>query len=467
MKPKHYDLTIPNDGSEPFINCKLNRKQYAEVLTDIVSLYSDGFVLAVNNKWGTGKTTFIKMWEQYLKKNEFKTLYFNAWENDFEKDVLVALLAELEVLRDTKTEDGFKKVLTKATPLLKKAGLGLVKGLAKKVGADELVQALIDGTAEATLQGLENEIESYTNRKKGIQDFRETLEAFVELLGKGKPVVFIIDELDRCRPSYAVEVLEQIKHLFSVSGIVFVLAIDKEQLGHAVRGVYGSDKIDADEYLRRFIDLEYSIPEPSIKEFTEYLFKYFGFDEFYDDIRNNTSALRNEKDNFLIVFQTLFTLVSAPLRVQEKMFSHIRLILKSFQKNQYSFPEIVTLLLYLKTYKFDLYKWVLNKRYTGQELLNEIELLFDNIIEEKEQNALSFAVARFVFTYCNYIESSGGKKMVKFNEGTTETYVDLKFTLNQAKFEKSFMVIYNDYNIDTIGLDWLFKRVELTEKLNN
>ena len=465
MKPKHFDIIIPNDGTEPFVNCKLNRKQYAEVLTDIVSLYSDGFVLAVNNKWGTGKTTFIKMWEQHLKNKDYKILYFNAWENDFQSDVLVALLAELEVLADTSAEAGFKKVLSKATPLLKKAGLGLVKGLAKKFGADEMMQAIIDGTAEATIDGLEDEIKSYTNRKKGIEEFRESLKAYVETLSNEKPVVFIIDELDRCRPNYAVEVLEQIKHLFSVEGIVFVLAIDKEQLGHAVRGVYGSDKIDADEYLRRFIDLEYSIPEPNIKEYTNYLFNYFGFDEFYNDQRNRSSSFSSEKTSFLVVFSTLFSINVPSLRIVEKMFSHIRLVLKSFSEDQYSFPELITLLLYIKTFEFELYKRILNKTYTAQELLNELDSLFINVIKEEEKNAIGYCVGRFVFTYCNYIEQSGGKKMVKLDNQKSKYCIDLKFILNQEQFQNSFINLSNDYNIDTIGLDWIFNRINLTEKL--
>ena len=61
MKIKHLDLTADIDKDNPFNNCKLDRKKYAEVLTNIVSSYSDGFVLAINNKWGTGKTTFVKM----------------------------------------------------------------------------------------------------------------------------------------------------------------------------------------------------------------------------------------------------------------------------------------------------------------------------------------------------------------------------------------------------------------------
>ena len=78
---------------------KPDREKYAKVLTDIIENYSTGFVLAINNKWGTGKTTFVKMWEQDLKNKSYKTLFFNAWENDFENSPLTALMGELKSLK--------------------------------------------------------------------------------------------------------------------------------------------------------------------------------------------------------------------------------------------------------------------------------------------------------------------------------------------------------------------------------
>lgn len=88
MNIKHNDIKI--DSEYPFINCKLGREKYANVLTSIVANYGDGFVLALNNKWGAGKTTFVKMWEQMLINKEYQTIYFNAWENDFEDNPLTA-----------------------------------------------------------------------------------------------------------------------------------------------------------------------------------------------------------------------------------------------------------------------------------------------------------------------------------------------------------------------------------------
>jgi ABC-type dipeptide/oligopeptide/nickel transport system ATPase subunit len=94
MKIKHQELEIPQDS--PFQHCKLDRKKYALILTDIVNTYSDGFVLAINNEWGTGKTTFVKMWQQYLNIESFQTVYFNAWENDFDSNPLVPIMSELK-----------------------------------------------------------------------------------------------------------------------------------------------------------------------------------------------------------------------------------------------------------------------------------------------------------------------------------------------------------------------------------
>lgn len=279
MKIKHHELEIQKDT--PFANCKLERQQYAEVLTEIVELYSDGFVLAINNEWGTGKTTFVKMWKQYLENNDFKTVYFNAWENDFDSNPLVAIMSELKPLINTKNKEVFKSVVNKGAVLAQNVLPAVIKAVAKKyIDVDEVSDAIENVTKGAT-QIFEEEIKEYTNKKKSIVDFRKELEKFIKKTDSSKPLIFIIDELDRCRPDYAVDVLEQMKHFFSVPGIVFVLSIDKNHLASSVRGYYGSENINTDEYLRRFIDLEYSIPLPSNKTFCKYLYEYYAFNDFF------------------------------------------------------------------------------------------------------------------------------------------------------------------------------------------
>ena len=83
MKIKHENI-FP-DEKNPFKHCKLDRQKYSDILISIIDSYPNGFVLALNNKWSTGKTTFVKMLQQKLINEDYTTLYFNAWENDFEK----------------------------------------------------------------------------------------------------------------------------------------------------------------------------------------------------------------------------------------------------------------------------------------------------------------------------------------------------------------------------------------------
>ena len=103
----------------------------------------------------------------------------------------------------------------------------------------------------------EVQYKEHKQQKKLKELFRKAL---IEYQTKEeKKIVIFIDELDRCRPTYAIEVLERIKHLFGVAGYVFVISLDKEQLSHSIATIYGA-KMDSNWYLRRFFDLEYKLP---------------------------------------------------------------------------------------------------------------------------------------------------------------------------------------------------------------
>src|SRR5690554_1488750 len=154
-----------------FADCKLDREKYADVLTDIVRTNPNGFVLAIDNKWGTGKTTFVNMWRNKLKKKEdFKTLYFNAWENDFENNPFVAITAELKELLGEEDSKTFKAVLEKKSMIAKSALPSILKNLAKKHGGEELAEAL-EKTSEGILASFGDDIQDYIERKKNIKDF--------------------------------------------------------------------------------------------------------------------------------------------------------------------------------------------------------------------------------------------------------------------------------------------------------
>ena len=399
MEIRHRDLII--DSENPFENCKLERRQYAHILTTIVESYAEGFVLAINNKWGTGKTTFVKMWEKHLQNSDFMTMHFNAWENDFEMEPLTAMLGELKKLIGKKEDKTFESLIEKGAVISKKIIPAITKYFAKKYLGDEAVD-MITSSAEAATEILNDEVNDYINKKEKLEDFKTELEIFIKDKSNDKPIVFIIDELDRCRPDYAVEVLEKVKHFFSVPGIVFVLSIDKEQLSYAIQGYYGSANIDTDEYLRRFIDIEYQLPDPSIEAYTEYLFEYYGFDEFFKK-RSFTNESREDKEEFIRFSTFIANEFHYTLRQQEKLFAQVRIILRTFYIKNSCFPDLVLMLIHLKFFHENLFDNIKKKKLTTQSLVDKIESLFKFDFFDENINRLVSVEALLVYMYHKYI----------------------------------------------------------------
>ena len=465
MKIKHQDLEIPQDN--PFSNCKLDRKQYAMILTDIVNTYADGFVLAINNEWGTGKTTFVKMWQQHLNNENFQTIYFNAWENDFDSNPLVAIMSELKTL--TKNGDkAFKSVIEKGAVIAKNVLPALLKGVAQKYIDTEILTDAIENITKGAAEILEEEIKEYANKKETITEFKKELEKFIKQSTNDKPLVFIIDELDRCRPTYAVEVLEQMKHFFSVHGIVFVLSIDKNHLASAVRGFYGSEQINTDEYLRRFIDLEYSIPQPSETIFSKYLFDYYLFNDFFTSAeRGKYREFQSDADMFLETANLLFNKSKATLRQQEKMFSQTRLVLKSFKSNQYVFSHLLIFLIYIKTIKSELYEKIKSNAITLQELSDE----FSNSISSEINTykiSLIYVEALLLHFYNNNREHQNREKLFENDtEGNLVSVIKSKLENDEDKKDLPGCLseVAKNHTYYDANLKLLLNKIDLTDPM--
>ena len=119
---------------------------------------------------------------------------------------------------------------------------------------------LVDLEALAGDESLEL-TDAWEQTETGRKHFQEQLKAAAEPCG----LILLIDELDRCKPTYALELLSTVRHLFDVPGVVVVLAINRAELAHSVQSVYGPD-FSADRYLRRFADLHARLLPPAQPE---------------------------------------------------------------------------------------------------------------------------------------------------------------------------------------------------------
>lgn len=463
------------DDNDPFLNCKLGRKSIAPILADVVSTYGEtGTVIALDGAWGTGKTTFVRMWKRYLERNGFAALYFNAWECDFVEDPLIALVGELKELRAD--DPTFKKVASVATKVLTTGAIEFGKGVLKKVtGAD--YDKIVDKASDVFEQEFTRALDQYSTSKATLKEFKSALQEYVAVNVKDieHPVVIIIDELDRCNPTFAVKTLERIKHLFDIPNLVFVLATNKEQLQYAIQGYYGSPNLDGNAYLRRFIDQEYSLPAPATDTFCKYLFDQYEFSDFFDSqSRKQYSFNESESDLFLNMMAKTIGKSTLSLRSIDKIINHCRLSLKGFGANQYVHPDILITLCYMKMVYPEAYLGIKKGKFKMQELLDVLEMqVFNDYIhsvDNKYSNSerqLSFTIGKILTAY--NIGDGGIERFEDFKPSKNdngESVFPVHSNVDDKELQDALNCYHSRFN-SVASTDHIIKRIEITQPIQH
>jgi hypothetical protein len=257
------------------------------------------FVLNIDACWGTGKTFFLTRFGEQLKNEGYIVGHVNAWENDYGDDPIIPVLASIQEAV-TPHLSGSKKIHEYLTAI-RTCGAEIALSLARNtlvaftnrlVGdavkeipdilATSYQEVLEFSVREGTTEGIRSlsdrasqfVIERYLKQQTTSKQFKLKLKMLTEQLGqtdtKHCQIFVLIDELDRCRPTYAIQMLERIKHLFDTDGLVFVIATDTSQLQHSIKAVYGQG-FDSQRYLLRFFDRQYRFRERGKEEVTRHL----------------------------------------------------------------------------------------------------------------------------------------------------------------------------------------------------
>lgn len=327
------------DSENPWAADKLERNDYARTLTSYIQGIRQPYVMAISAGWGQGKSVFLRMWGDMLKNDNKHCILFNAWESDFGEDPLVALMGALTDYANecTRRLQGEVQAGLQRTLGAAKESLATIWRNKTDVAASFISsQTGIDAEKALARAGKER-FDAYEDQRDAMVRFRKQLEAAAQSLSvDGFPLMIMIDELDRCRPDYAVLFLERIKHLFSVSGVVFVLAIEERQLCRTISALYGLDPEGARAYLRRFLDMEYSLPEPSREYFAGYLLAQFNIDEIpYDSIDMHTDVASGKVEfDLLPVFIQLAQAANLSLRDMAQVAARTAAIVRSYSANR-------------------------------------------------------------------------------------------------------------------------------------
>lgn len=254
---------------------RLGLKPFCERMENFLLVehdYVDGsLVLGLNAGFGAGKTTFLKMWESDLRSRREQgkfvpmPLVLNAWESDYCGDPLLAILANLiEALDEWNGDENQaeKSALKEAAKDMAWFALGLGNGVAAKFTGIDAVKAgdFAEGKKKSRKPVRPDIIEIYHQRSESLKILKMKLAAAFG--GEMPKILVFVDELDRCRPDYAVSYLETIKHVFDVRGMVFVLAIDYGHLANSAKALFGQDLV-FEEYFRKFCHRVFQLPEPT------------------------------------------------------------------------------------------------------------------------------------------------------------------------------------------------------------
>lgn len=327
---------------------------------------SDAYVMALNSAWGTGKSYFLDLFIQDIKENEkINVVKYNAWENDYCDNAFNPLMYDIlnaDCLKfSTETDadiQNAKKLLKSAFNVGKVFTKGLInEAIKNKTGID--VEKALDEAIKSS-----KDFKSFMFREiPNLQELNEQRDAFNELKTylsnatewmqeHDSKLVVIIDELDRCKPTFAIQTLEIVKHIFDVKNIVFLFAVDIEQLSHSISSVYGQG-FDSVGYLCRFFDYIAKMPAPNIKQ---YIIKELSEIETIKD--EKVDSYRNEGKPCLLIedvaeyLTLLYKDFNLSLRDLDTVLKNYRIMLDNFLfKYSLSLSHIIYLFFLTLKYK--------------------------------------------------------------------------------------------------------------------
>ena len=371
---------------DPWKDDVLNRQNIAEKLTNMIRNQSESIVMGLHGDWGTGKTFLLKRWRYDLEKRGAKAIYFNAWEDDFFNDPFTAIIGQLTVF--------FKQngIGEKDIKEFQKIAMSFIVKNVKNILEQRFGIVILDGTDEIDENGKLNDyikqIEERKEFKKHLSELSSRSNIYKNDTSEKEkvsyPLVFIIDELDRCRPTFAIELLENIKHMFDVDNVVFVFGLNRNELCNTIQSVYGN--INANTYLRRFFDLELNIPEPDHNTFyLDRIKKQKVISFFHGMVEVSTDQrFKIDFDEFGKYFACISENAGLSLRDIEHCIKMTIFAAKNMDTNSYLSPILLSVMVLLRLKKPNLYRDFINGKCLGYEVVDYIDgLFFKNSIQDQ------------------------------------------------------------------------------------
>lgn len=354
-----------SDGTDqietPFEGDFLGRQALADSLEGYVSRLQVGATIAIDAEWGAGKSWFVNHWKKQLENNKFKVIYLNAFSQDYIDDPFLTISMEIANHLDANEEkieklkkgigNVWRSFLPHAPMLIFSAITTLAGGGYFAQRVNEVINSFKDSgdfsqkfgeiINEQLEEHLTEQVESYQKEKQSLEYFKNCLKDITEK--QDKPIIFIVDELDRCKPEFSIRLIERIKHFFDVPKVIFVLSMNKKQLKESINSYYGFK--NNNNYLDKFLDFTVALERFDNKN--------FNYDIALNTLLNKIGLFDYLKDNYYF-FSEFCKILKPNPRELIKILNKFSLFFKiNFNSNQVVF--LFLFLVFVELNKFEYY----------------------------------------------------------------------------------------------------------------
>lgn len=365
------------EKNEPFKNDLLDRAKIAQLWQDTLLKSGKHFVMAVDASWGMGKTYFARNWECKLLHDDYKVCYIDAFKYDFTDDPFMTITSNLiEAFEFTELEEvsnklntffrAFKGHLGAAVPALVGGVVKLVSGIPYVDGVAEIAGSLTNAASNAVkdaknknMNPADEVLQSDLSYNAAMTQFKDKLKKLIEKQNSNKPFIVIVDELDRCKPTFAIEFLEKLKHLFDIDNMIFILFMNEGELAKAISHTYG---VKGEDYLGKFINFKIELKNKNEKLETSKIMNFIESKFHFDNIRIEPvvdELIKNSQSNPI---HSLVILLYEELHMSFRDIINLHIFcefISDFVEDEYNFAFLIILKAFQMTHN-DVYTQLLN-----------------------------------------------------------------------------------------------------------
>lgn len=267
----------------------LNRRDFVGrmiTISEMLSANKKNACYALNGSWGVGKSFVLGMFEEQVIQiqtpettmGKYLLFHYDCWKYDYYEEPLTAIVAALLDSIDEQVHLFSEEKRTKIKGILKVIGVKIAEKvneiIEEKTGIDPKdIWDLYNGVNEEAAKKIADNhaFDTYFDFNKILKKLRETIAS----LAQDQTVILVVDELDRCLPEYTIKVMERLHHVFDdIPNVQMILSIDKEQLKHTIRQIYG-ENTSAERYLAKFIDFEIKLDEGTLSDISDERFREY------------------------------------------------------------------------------------------------------------------------------------------------------------------------------------------------